>query len=306
MDSGQNTTTPLGAAVGSHIYFSRELPEFKVEHTPAGEQTPLAEPQRIGEMALSLQQRDATIEQLMARVTALETTLAYLEASTDVALPPVDGAPRASLVDASENDEPGNIGREEVNGDFEPDLTPDETLLPIHQKQERIVLYLLHCPDLTLKHKDAGGFLRRELGYESGQNWNNAKTTLSQLGVISVVKVSPTAKRSIEIALNMETLLKSIGKPWLTQRVLETIRRSGASQQAEPAEESDTAVRPALNNGSDEGGQVNQMSARTRKAVDRQPDPVPGYRSDGKRPRHHQGRPFLVHRPKVGGAQSTR
>jgi hypothetical protein len=299
MQPGQNTATGIGGE-RVVIHFSGQVPEFNVEASPA-DPSLASSHERLGEMALLLGRRDATIVELVARVTALESTVAYMEGSNGAG--PPEAQPGRQSVEAIDSGSADADADEVAKPGL--DLSPNENLLPPHQKYERIILYLLNCPDLTLKHADAGGFLRKELGYEPGVAWNNARAILIQQGILSLVKVSPEARRSTEVNLNVGALLEAADKPYVTPRVLEALRAGNTAAENGRVIANSAQSPPAPAN-AESNGQVHHLSARTRKAMEQEPDPIPGYKTDGKKPHTREGRPFLVHRRSPGGIKSGR
>lgn len=320
MSEAHHTTTPIGGGEGSLLRFSSEAPQFTLAYSPPSELTRNPDDiirlqDELGQSALELSRRDTEIQELQAHV-------AYLEARQARATEPLQQVGRTAVreevaVNPSTNgvhheveirvkpSQNGNSSMAETKPAI--DLTPDPSLSPSQQRFEQAILYLLGTPGLAIRRPDAGGFLKRELGIRQITDWSNMRGKLEELGIITITKPSPQARRSIGISLNVEGVVACIDKPFITPRILSVLREANLSADGSVEEQPATSqdVQPNANangNGNTNGHhQPLAMSPRTRKMLEREPDPLPGYRTRGKKSRDTG--PFLEHRRETRGAK---
>lgn len=161
--------------------------------------------EELGQSALKLSKLDAEIQDPQSRPTSLEIN--------------------------SNNHTYVELSRIQTSTDSstEIDLTPDPTLSPKYQKYEQAILYLLGTPDRTVRRPDAGGFLKSKLGIEKAKDWSNMRSRLEELGIITIIKATPRARRSTAINLNIDGVLASIDKPFITPRILNILREANTN-----------------------------------------------------------------------------
>ncbi|HET9098295.1 MAG TPA: hypothetical protein VFN51_01630 [Candidatus Saccharimonadales bacterium] len=308
------TTTFIEAGDRAQLHFSNEAPRFTITYSPPTELARnLNEINRLqkelGQSALELSIRNAEIHELQERV-------AYLEATQSQSVEPTRQAGRTAIkkeVELVNNTEALELNvSSSRNGDrttAEPkpiiDITPDPQLLPSHRRCEQAILYLLGTPDLEVKQADAGGFLKQELGIEKITDWSNLRTKLEKLGIITITKVSPNARRSNGISLNLDGILASRDKPFITPRILSALPETSAANDKKPIEKERQPETAPPDHLSSNGKVPHQLSARVRKLLEEEPlSESSAYRERGK----YAGRtrslePFLEHRRETRGAK---
>jgi hypothetical protein len=323
----QKTQLPMGGgqSLEAVLHFTGEDPQFNISASSPSEISKSPEEtaklqEQLGQMAHLLSQRDAEIEELQIR-------LAYLEANQ------ISGANKAEQVGylavssemiaaSSQNGSPLTVEREspdavvkiETGGGnltestkSEIDLTPDPNLVRTQQVAEQIVLYLLSKPGFTMQHPNVGGFIRKELGIDKISDWGNARAILKEFGVVSSQKLTPQSRKSKGISLNVEELTALRDKPFVTPRVMSTIKRFSENGDADlvkhmVAEEAQPA---SSGNG---GGSKYAISSRVRKLAAAEPtssSPNSTYRARGKNAQKTREvpKPFLGHRRETRGVK---
>ena len=185
---------------------------------------------------------------------------------------------------------------------------------------------MLHRVDFEIKHANTGGFLREQLGYAPGSVWGNALATMIRRQIIMVEKANP--KRSKEIRLNIAAIIREaqIEKPYITPRVLDTMRAGNSDASAAETDTTTTTIQqsstvteeteespiqppsepmPVAAEAEEAPEQPHpapplsstptyHMSARTRRALEDGPQTLPGYRTDGKQPHRKDSRPIVL------------
>lgn len=184
-----------------------------------------------------------------------------------------------------------------------------ESLSPAHARYERAILFLLDQPDQRIETPNAGGWLRERLGIER-KDWSNLLNTLSKYTqIITLHKTSPDSRRSYAVSLDIAEVLHNSTKPFVTQRVIERIKQ-GMDQPIQG--EVDRAAVSTNGHGNGNGdkqlhdgdevkivrsGTNPHLSKRVSKAMEKDPQPVSGYR---RLPEDHS---FLAHRRERPGAK---
>lgn len=323
MSENGNPSIHTGRGRDALIQFSGEMPKWQV-HTIAPEVT--GDPEEIKQLRSELGQAALVLTQAEAEVQRLSDTRDRLQAILDVFTdrkPAEQEQPALPLRAVAIEEAPAppkdaqDIPQAEQHAKQTPasqpveerpssprlaEYEPDETLSPTQQRYERAILYLLQTPGQSIRQQNASGFMRRELGIDS-TNWNNLKTVLSELGILSFVKPKTGSKASIEVSLNIETVINLAGsKSFITKRVLDVLRASqdnsetAAVTAAESLDDTTTEAISASTNGA-----AHEMSPRVRKMMAAEPIKETGHKGTPRKLREPET--FLGHRRAARGTR---
>ncbi|HTB49041.1 MAG TPA: hypothetical protein VK712_03080 [Verrucomicrobiae bacterium] len=270
MGESANTTTRI-AAEGeiAAIYFlemSPASPRFSVAYVEsAGGGVDL--PAEVKQLRASLGQKTLELEANATELAALRQRVAELELGgravdgAGIRIEPAEVAPRADGIGAADHREPSpseNPGavpttlpeQRPAPRPTEIDINPTPGLPVPSQRCEQIILYMLQQPALAVTGRDAGGTIRQGVGIERVSNWGNTRTKLVNLGILSAEKTHAGVRRSKEMRLDLEALLRHAAKPFVTPKVLGLLRELGqASTFDQPAEQYKEYLQRLVNRG---------------------------------------------------------
>lgn len=234
-------TTSIEGNIAHHIRFSGEIPSYTLIAAAPVER--LNPDENIIKLQRELGQSAVTITQQEAEIVELQTRISYLEAEQRVDLSKVDWTPQPR--EAVTHDTVGPISELCQNGNGHQNVNPGinnakvssiESQMPsgeiqtatelttVQRRCEKILLYLIECPGFEVRRPNAGKFIKDQLGITKSSEWSIPKKKLEELGLISAEKVSPQARQSSAIKLNIEQLIKLSASPLVTQRVAESLR----------------------------------------------------------------------------------
>jgi hypothetical protein len=325
MNESKFSFTQLAGGEIRTLNFSGNLPHFSLQYIQPTEQ--IRQPEEIakleaelGNSAVKLHQQETQIQALQKQVAALESLGApavvgqveldtpRIPAQIEVGLGKIKSivaTPEAGTLDPAKQD--SSHERQLVEHAPNPELTP------MNQRAEEAILYLLQMPDLKVASPNAGGQMRNALSIEKISDWRNTKAKLESLGIITSTTSPTHSKRLSEISLDLEGLVASVTRPFVTPRVLEALKESTTSSGEREVGENnvatkDTAVTPQQNE-HDSTASSHQMSPRVRKMLaDETTSNNAPYRDRGKGARklNEKAKPFLEHRRQPTGAKSRR
>lgn len=320
MESGNHTYAGSVRAQSVRIHFSSELPREMPRHNVSAQRAmesnlPLnreeALQKRIGELAAQLEVKTQEHAELQQQIAAREG--AQQPEGLSIVSPWVVETATASIA----NDESVGATTSTPITHEQARHKDEEELTPAQQRYEKTILYLLDQPDQIIRHENAGRYVRDALGFSLNE-WGNISTLLGTgstrtygkgLEILRLHKKTETARRSYAVSLSIEALLTHVDKPFVTQRVLEKLREGNIGKgdvdrtnglSVAPNEPGDKSAEPeseaVLTDGkvvqlhTPRPPQAPPLSKRVARALERDPEPVPGYR------REPEGDAFLAHR----------
>jgi len=310
MESGRHTYAGQLDGQSIKIHFSNEVPDYSVStHAPV--ETDRAN-SRERELRVQVQELNA---QLLKKTEEIGRLQELLDAPQENAGSVESSQPETCSM-PSVNSKADEISKQEIENHSQTPIPEDPVSVPLEENSKtnsreltptqkryaEILLYLLKQPEQTVRHPNVGRFIRDELRMEL-RAWSNAVSYLGEsgLGIVKLHKKHEYATRSHAITLNVETLLAYVDKPFVTSEVLEVLHQASNGDTTQPQVEGeqpdreDTSEAPKeLKEGdivriNSPRSTVLGVSRRVAKALERDPDPVPGYR------REPEDRPFLAH-----------